>query len=489
MDIKKIQEKINKDREKVEACFVMCLWKDLSLYDDYQFINEGKDKTLKNEDAKFYFLLGKSLRKMGVNTADNITLETFLSNKPKIKEKFEEYGGWRELENLRNLVNTNNLDSYFDEILRRNNLETILLKYEELFEDVERFNNSSSEDVYNTFQLLNDSVAVSNTDTKIENLLVDKAFIDDCNSGQELGLDYSESCPILSRLTLGLPLGEMYMIGGHSGVGKSSWVFENLVLPIAARGVKVGIISNEMRSKAYKLLLLVHILTKDMDYWDLTRKKLKTGSFTNEQYSKLMEASKLSELYSNISFVKMFNNDITQVTKYMKKLAAQGIQCIIFDTMKSDDEQDEAIWQSLMKNSRKIFNIASKYNISIVPTYQLALTTENQRYLSANCLSNSKQVKEVFSEMVYMRLLWSDEYPGQKYDCHPYTLVKTESGKYIRKEYKLEKKEGIKHIVAFLDKTRNDEDKQQVLFEWNPRFNKWTEVARCNVINEHKNNF
>ena len=40
-------------------------------------------------------------------------------------------------------------------------------------------------------------------------------------------------------------------------------------------------------------------------------------------------------------------------------------------------------------------------------------------------------------------------------------------------------------IVA-LDKTRNDEDKQQVLYEVNGRFNSWKEIGYCNIINEHK---
>ena len=35
-------------------------------------------------------------------------------------------------------------------------------------------------------------------------------------------------------------------------------------------------------------------------------------------------------------------------------------------------------------------------------------------------------------------------------------------------------------------KTRNDEDKQQVLYEVNGRFNSWKEIGYCTIINEHK---
>ena len=43
MDIKKTLEKINKDREKVEACFVFSCWSDPDLFDEYKNVyEEGK---------------------------------------------------------------------------------------------------------------------------------------------------------------------------------------------------------------------------------------------------------------------------------------------------------------------------------------------------------------------------------------------------------------------------------------------------------------
>ena len=42
-----------------------------------------------------------------------------------------------------------------------------------------------------------------------------------------------------------------------------------------------------------------------------------------------------------------------------------------------------------------------------------------------------------------------------------------------------------KYLAAFLDKTRNDEDKQTILYEWNGRFNKWTEIGYCTIYNDH----
>lgn len=488
MDLEKCLEKINENREQIEAPFVFCFWKDPDLYDDYKFVNDKKDETLKSKDAQFYFNLGKALYDAGFRKFDNITVYGFLQNKPNVKETFEDYGGYREVENLKQLVNVENVDAYFDKIAKLNTLEALCELTFNSFEDVSKFDKMSSQQVYDYFEYkLNDISITSTHDVEEESLVIDDEFIEECNTGDAVGISYAKNCPIMNYLTLGVPLGEMFMIAGHSGVGKSSFVFENMVLPMAEEGIKVAIVSNEMRSKDYKIMLLAHILTKELNYWGLTRKQIKMGHFTNEQREMLNKAKKISqEKYSSLGFIKLFDNDIGKVLKYIKKKSKRGYQIFVWDTMKSDDSLDEKMFLQLLINSRKVFQLASKENIAIIPTYQLALYTVNQRYLDASCLANGKQIKEVFSEMIYMRQLWQDEYTGEKYDCKAYQLQKNEDGKYTKVKRMIELDKDKKYIVAFLDKTRNDEDKQQVLYEVNGRFNSWKEIGYCNILNEHK---
>lgn len=488
MDLEKCLEKINENREQIEAPFVFCFWKDPDLYDDYKFVNDKKDETLKSKDAQFYFNLGKALYDAGFRKFDNITVYGFLQNKPNVKETFEDYGGYREVENLKQLVNVENVDAYFDKIAKLNTLEALCELTFNSFEDVSKFDKMSSQQVYDYFEYkLNDISITSTHDVEEESLVIDDEFIEECNTGDAVGISYAKNCPIMNYLTLGVPLGEMFMIAGHSGVGKSSFVFENMVLPMAEEGVKVAIVSNEMRSKDYKIMLLAHILTKELNYWGLTRKQIKMGHFTNEQREMLNKAKKISqEKYSSLGFIKLFDNDIGKVLKYIKKKSKRGYQIFVWDTMKSDDSLDEKMFLQLLINSRKVFQLASKENIAIIPTYQLALYTVNQRYLDASCLANGKQIKEVFSEMIYMRQLWQDEYTGEKYDCKAYQFQKNEDGKYTKVKRMIELDKDKKYIVAFLDKTRNNEDKQQVLYEVNGRFNSWKEIGYCNILNEHK---
>ena len=485
MDKEKTLKEINSGREKKEAAFVFCLWKDPSLYGDYLSINDGKVKTLRDNDAVFYYNLGKALYLQGYKSFDNITVTTFLDKKTEIKKKFEEYGGYKEVNKLIQLVNPDNIESYYDVICRMNGLSLICEKYDEIFSDVRRFENASSNDVYETFDLINNSVALTTVQASgVEDLIVTDEDIAEMDKGEDVGLQYGKYAPILNYTTLGAPLGDCFLIGGHSGCGKSSFIFNNMVIPFTENGIQCAIISNEMRSKVYKILLLVHVLTQELDYWKLTRKKIKMGHYTPEDKEMIKKAQEIIRAkYGAIKFVKLQSDNIGIVFQHIKRLAHQGTTCFCWDTMKSDEVFDESMWQSLLMNSRKLYHIADNLNISIIVTYQLALHTVNQRWLDAGCLANGKQIKEVFSEMVYMRPLWQDEFTGQKYDCKPWKFKKDSNNK-IKEHIELDPNE--KYMVCFVDKTRNDDDKKTILFKWKGQWNTWQEVGFCTILNDHK---
>lgn len=476
---------INKDREKVEAAFVFSLWKDPDLYGDYLQLNEGKDRTLTDSDAQFYFSLGKSMYQQGYRTFDNITLDTFLDGKETVKKKYNEFGGWNTVNQLLGLVNTNNVEAYLDKICKMNSLSLICKKYDEMFTDVKRFENASNNDVYNAIDLLNNSISLTtNHNTKVENLIVDEDFIRELNAGEDVGLNYGKFSPILNYTTLGAPLGDLYMFAGHSGCGKSSFIFYNMIIPFCEQGIECCIISNEMRSKTYKLLLLIYVLTHELNYWKMTRKKLKMGNFSADEIDLLRKAADITrEKYSGIKFIKLESDNTSVVFKHIKKMAHSGCTSFVWDTMKSDDVMDESMWQSLLMNSRKLYHLVDNLNVSMVVTYQLALYTTNQRWLDAGCLSNGKQIKEVFSEMIYVRQLWADEYTGAKYDCKPWKFKKDSGGK-IKETFDLNPDK--KYMVCFVDKTRNDDDKKTILYCWDGQWNTWHEIGFCTIVNDHR---
>ena len=431
--------------------------------------------------------MGRRLYEQGYRSFDHITVYSYLKDNEEVKKGFEKRGGYTEVENLKQLVNPENVDGYFDKVVKLNLLSNLCEQSYKNFSNIEKFDKMTNSEVYDFFDYQLNTISINTAkDMKIEDVSFDDDFIDELDKGETVGLSYGKNCPRLNYLTLGIPLGDLTMLGGFSGTGKTSFVFENMILAMAENGTKCCIISNEMQVKAYKQLLIVHILTHDMDYWKITRKHLKIGHFTDEQKELLHKASNISqEKYKNIKFVKMFDNDTARVIKMIRKYSKLGYQMFLWDTMKSDDDVNMEMYRQLLQASRKVFQAASRENVAVVCTYQLALYMLNQRYLDANCLSNGKQIKEVFSEMIYIRPLWEDEYTGERFDCHAYTRSKNEDGTWAKFTTPITLDKTKKYIVAFLDKTRNDEDKQQVLYEVNFTWNSWREVGFCNIKNEH----
>lgn len=497
MELEKTIEEINKGRAKAEAAFVFCCWKNPAFYADYNSVNVGKDKTLIREDSRFYWTMGRKMVEMGISTFDPISIDMYLDGKPKAREKFESYGGQAEVNTLMELAETDNVGAYYDVIARMNSLCTWANKTDELFKDIRKFDDVSSEQVYEVFEQINSEIALhTNHKEKIEDLIVDDKFIDKLESGENIGFNYGKYCFRMNYTTLGAAPGSMFMIGGASGTGKTSFSFENLIMSLHYQENvgKLAIISNEMKRDTYRILLLLHVLTKDMKYYELTQKQLKKGQFTDEQRKMVKEAQEIIKRdYNDLIFIKTFDNDIGKIMKYIKHLHSQGVNVILYDTFKADDELlNKSIWETLLIDSRRIFQLCSKLDICCITTYQLALHRQNARYLDATCLSNAKQIKEIYETMIYMRPVWEDERdPKSKNYIHPWRFkrdenfqyVEDENGKWIKEEIALDPDE--KYMLFFIDKTRADEDKQILIYRWRPRFNEWNELGWAHVTNTH----
>lgn len=486
-ELSEYPKELTENRNSSEASFIFCLWKQPDLYDDYGNFNDNGDETLKTEEGIFYYSLGKQLYKQGYKSFDSVSIYSFLEDKPSVKKQYEKMGGYKTVEELRSLVDPENVDAYYDQIAKSNTLLMLYDKGFNIMPNIKKLIRMTNQEVYDYYDYLLNSISLNTGhDAEIQDLVIDEGYIAECDSGEELGLNYGKICRILNYMTMGLPLGEMTMLAGHSGAGKSSFVFETMVLPLAEQGIKTVIISNEQRIKSFKQLLLVHILTQDLNFWELTRKKIKTGHFTDKQKQMLESAIRISkEKYPNIKFVKLFDTDMGKTKKIIRKLSKLGYQAVIYDTLKVEDNFDRSTWEHLLIQARQLFQLASKEGIALITTFQLALSTLNKRWLDAGCLANGKQVKEVYSEMIYIRHLWDDEYTDEKHDCKAYRLKKDEDGKFTKVKEIIQLDKDKKYLVAFLDKTRNDEDKQTVLYEWNGRFNKWTEIGYCSIYNDH----
>lgn len=477
-----ISIKINKKLQMIQGQLIASLWKSPDLYTEYSI-----NKAELSDDGLFYYSLGERMYALKHDVFDEMTVYSTLEGNEQLVEVWKNYGGWQTIKEMMSLVSMKNVDGYFDAFNKYCLLKNLHEKGFNVERDFNKFEAMTTSQVFDFFEYQLNSITIDTvSDLKFESLSLTDTEIDEIMSGANVGLNYGKHSPILNYLTLGLPKGDLTMVASFVNGGKSSYATSNIIIPIAEQGKQVCVISNEQRSIVYKLLLMTYVLTNDLKYYKLTRKKLKTGKWSEEDKVAIEKAREIidSKYAPYITFIKTYDYDMGKIKKVVKKLAKRGLELLVYDTMKGDDLTNGQVWQGLIEDSKELFQIVSKENISGVVTYQLALSQLQRRFLAMDCLSNAKQVAEVFSEMIFFRDIFSDEFKGQKHDIKPYKFKRDNStGKLtsIKEEIVLDPNKIYK--IFFHVKTRNDSVGTAIVYEFQGHINKWEEIGYARVEN------
>ncbi|MBQ3543405.1 MAG: hypothetical protein IJA34_00195 [Lachnospiraceae bacterium] len=176
-------------RESAEASFIFCLYKQPELFDDFKNLNENNDETLKTDDGIFYFSLGKQMYLHGYKSFDHVSIYTFLESKPNVKKHFEELGGYTSIDELRSLVSIDNVDAYYDKIVKMNFLMSLYDKGFNVLKNISKFKEMTSQQVYDWYDYMLNNIGIkSSQDMQIESLEIDDTFLEECDKGEAMGI-------------------------------------------------------------------------------------------------------------------------------------------------------------------------------------------------------------------------------------------------------------------------------------------------------------
>jgi replicative DNA helicase len=472
---------LNENRDMIEANFIFCLWKNPDLYGDFER-EVRADRDLMTDDGRFYYSLGYEMYKLGYKSFDDASIFSYVEGKETLKNGFARRGGYKTVDDIKRILNEDNVETYYDELAKVNMLMKLHDKGFNVVNELPKFKKMTTSQLYDYFEYQLDNVFLNRgSGVKVEDLDIDDEFINDCDNGIEKGLSYASTCPLLNFHTLGLHKSNVQIFAGFSGTGKSSFCVSSYVFPILDQGEKIVIVANEMNKKAWQHIFVATILSQKLDYYGLPRKKQKMGGFNTEQ-REMMEKAKqyYDEHYKDrIKFVKIFDYSVEDVKRVFRKMKKQGFNYGIYDTFKSEDAASANVTGELIEASKQLLQVAEKEDMCIIITMQLAIYMENTRYLTGATLSNAKGVKEVVSELLLTRPLWDDELPGEKYDIKPYRFKKDSNGKYTKIKEEILLNPEKKYRIIFLDKSRNDEGEAAFLYQFDGAWNKWTELGYC----------
>lgn len=461
-------------RVNIEANVIGCMVSDMLLAEDTN-IDASKFIT---KDARLIFKVIQILRQKKCAVFDEVSVLTYV--KGDIKDQIDSVGGISAVNNLAACVNVKNYDSYLDDLLKSNiildmhtfgfNLLSPIEYNGKTIKPLKLFAKMSSDQVtdWYTAKLESFGTGYSSKVLEEEELDITDEFIQSLEDGEEAGCPFEyfdDDCegnsvaalPYFSKVVNGIPDG-FTIVGGYSNVGKTTLIL-TILFSMMHMGRKCMVISNEQRSKVFKIGFLLLILTKHFNYYNLTKTKLINGNInsTDREYIKKAQDYWRNNYKGKMYFISIPDSDVGLAIKKMRiGILNKGINTCVYDTFKCDwtTNTNDSSWVSLIKDSRRFEALSRKYpGTQVICTLQLAINTLGKLFLDSSVLSMSKQIKEVCDLMILCRTIYQEELDQtSKYYCDPFKTV-LRDGKWVDEPWL--PKPNKMYRAVFIEKNRS----------------------------------
>lgn len=487
----------SKQRTICESNFVFTLWKYPYLYGKFKSKIEKLDKFFSNKDANFYYVLGKQMFCSGYQQFDQLTVMTFVNSNSIVMEAFKKKGGYDIFDKAKDLLLSDNIDGYFNDIVKLNVLDELQNQGIDIEKDYEKLKKMSVEQIrlFYNHKITNVFMQTS-TETKIEDMFITDDDINDFDSGYAMGLSIAGRAPILNYEILGLNRG-LTFVGGISNAGKTSFTLSIIVMSWMLAKIKCCIISNEQTIKEFKQFLIAMSSYELFGENSITKRRVKIGGFTNDEKSRLDKIKNhINENYAPyLKFAKVFNYNIEDVSMIVETMSARGFEGFVYDVFKADDRASGTVVGEMVEMSKQLFSIAHRTDTSIVSTIQLGISFGNVRYLNMGCVSTSRQTLEVATEGLFIRSMWNDEVTGAEYDIKIYNYLYDKygqkmlgsNGEPLTKSIEIHGDDYKDIKLLFLAKTRNSKEGIVIAYRFNGDYNLWEELGYCNPHFKNRN--
>lgn len=374
---------------------------------------------------------------------DDVTIGLYLEKHSKLRQKYDDYGGYETIEKATGYVKTENLGGYIAELNKWNTVLMMLKNKFPVYDRLSEFADMSLDDIYVEYEAILNHIFI-NADEDIQSYSIEEGIddlIDELNAGLAVGLPYYEM-PLLNKETGGQLTGNITLVGGLSNMGKTT-LTRSLCIPASIKnGEKLVIIINEESRKKWQREMLVWV-ANNIYKFDLQKFVVRDGKYSDEVMDMLRKcANWIKEKASdNTVTIIPFNKYRTEkAIKVIKKYASLGVKYFILDTYKADSgSRSDKMWLEMQQSMVDIYDTIKTdggKDVHIVITFQLAKSSARQRFYSQDNIGQAKNIVDVASTCLMIRDVFEDEYTGEK---------------NALKVYKLEGKNGKSKIPVNLD--------------------------------------
>lgn len=374
---------------------------------------------------------------------DDVTIGLYLEKHSKLRQKYDDYGGYEIIEKATEYVKTENLGGYIAELNKWNTVLMMLKNKFPVYNRLSEFADMSLDDIYVEYEAILNHIFI-NADEDIQSYSIEEGIddlIDELNEGLAVGLPYYEM-PLLNKETGGQLTGNITLVGGLSNMGKTTLVRSMCIPASIKNGEKLVIIINEEGRKKWQREMLVWI-ANNIYKFDLQKFVVRDGKYSAEVMDMLRKCANWIKEKANDNTVTIipFNKYRTEkAIKVIKKYASLGVKYFILDTYKADSgSRSDKMWLEMQQSMVDIYDTVKTdggKDVHIVVTFQLAKSSARQRFYSQDNIGQAKNIVDVASTCLMIRDVFEDEYTGEK---------------NALKVYKLEGKNGKSKIPVNLD--------------------------------------
>ena len=430
---------------------------------------------------KVYFEIARSLiideKKV---TLSEIDVGLYLERHPKLRAKYDDYGGFQTIENARAYIKEENFDGYVRDLRKWNTIAKLVKQGFPVKDRLSEFCDMSAEEIYQEYEGYINHI-FSNIDHEIKSYNALEGLhelVDDLNAGDNIGLPICAD--LLNKEIGGLKRGNIYSLTAPSGAGKST-ILINYILPsMLKHNERCCMFINEEDVKKVKKELLLYCCTNILNH-PIQKVQLRDGHFDKETLETLHRAADwLEEQDKNHNLIVIplehYTTDI--VIKLIKKYTNLfGIQYYILDTFKESSDSKEEGYREMLKSSVKLYDLIKPacLNVCLVMSMQTSKSSLRNRHLTNMDIGQSKSVVDVFSVSLLCRRVEPDEYKDEKNELKCFRI----EGK-TKLPFTLDKEKY--YMLFFIAKNRfGNTDTYSVVSEIDLSTNRFKDIGYCVV--------
>ena len=448
--------------------------------DDYKNLKNGTD--IITEDAMFYFGIAQRLKNMGYNAFDNVAVYTFLTDRPTLQQSFETKGGYSTVREIIELINTDNISTYYDELIKSNMILNMYDAGFDVMKEIKKLKKMNSSEIYDYYDFKLNNLCLGKIEKIKPSNLSDgyDSFIDDWDKGTAVG--FKIGYPMLNYHLAGVHKQNLLLHLAHIGKGKTTSAILLYILPVIENGEDVCIIANEQGESEWRQMILASVLfnkigkTSDLG---MNRQRFITGHFTSQQREAMKKAQEwLREQQGKITFITLNDYAIDNIKKIVKKYARLGTGLFVVDTLKPEMENSDKAWADFSETAKELFFISKKEDVAVIATAQLSSDSIGRRFLDLSCIGKSRAIAETAGQVTMMRALSREEKEKLKAFIYPNDK---ETGKRSKVRQLIDLDPEEDYVVIFIPKNRFGSTDVQLVYHRSMSFNTMKEIGYIEI--------